>query len=316
MFKKLITLIFSSLTICASEGQIAKANGVDIWYETFGDKENPALLLISGGCNPSTMWHDSFCQRLVNEGFYVIRYDHRDTGLSSSIDFEKAPYDLMDMAKDAIGVLDAARIQQSHLFGLSLGGYLSEILAAYYPERVHTITVMASTVDIRPANLAFAGLPPEEAASLPPPTAEYLAWMKEWTKLSPQTDEERLTQRLEGWNKLNGDVFPLDVEMNREIHQKFLARDRYPQGILNHIAMLKNGKSEELIRTVTSMIKVPTVILHGSEDPLSPPVHGAALHDAIKGSEYFLVEGMGHVPNELFFDLYIDILKRQKTKSR
>lgn len=311
MFKKIISLFLSSSFLCASTGQIAKVNSIDIWYETFGNKENPALLLIMGGCCSGVMWHDSFCEKLSNEGFYVIRYDHRDTGLSSSIDFEKNPYTLIDLTQDAVGVLDAEKIHKAHLFGLSMGSFIAECMAAHYPKRVLTITLMSSSPDIHPMNLAYAGLPSEKASSLPPPTPEYLAWMNEWTRLTPQTHEELLAQRIEGWDKLNGSKIPLDDPLNREIHQKFLSRFNYPQGILNHIKMLRDERTEELVRTAPAKIKVPTTIIQGSEDPIYPPDHGKALHHLILHSNYLLIEGMGHVPNNHFFDLYITLLKQQ-----
>lgn len=122
---------------------------------------------------------------------------------------------------------------------------------------------------------------------------------------------KRLAQRIDGWNKLNGQKFPLDETINREVHQEFLSRLRYPQGILNHIAMLNTRDSEDLFRSTPSKIRVPTVILQRSEDPIFPPDHGTGLAQIIKHSKYFLVEGMGHVPSDHFYDLYIRILKEQ-----
>src|ERR1700722_20304356 len=97
-----------------TNGQIAKANEIDIWYETFGDEKSKPLLLIMGGCCQGVLWHRQFCESLADEGFYVIRYDHRDSGFSSCYDYETNPYGLMDMAKDAIGLLDAIGIQKTH----------------------------------------------------------------------------------------------------------------------------------------------------------------------------------------------------------
>jgi pimeloyl-ACP methyl ester carboxylesterase len=314
MFIRVLSLLLSSASLFAGQEQIAKANGIDIWYETFGEKENPALLLIMGGCCQGVIWHRDLCNSLADEGFYVIRYDHRDSGLSTCFDYEKDPYDLMDMTKDAVGVLDAAGIIKAHLFGVSMGGLISELLAAYYPEKVHTITLLGSTCDIRPMNLALAGQAPEENALYSPPRPHYLAWMKEFMKLSPETHEEKLAQRMEGWNRLNGQIYPLDEKINREMQTEFLLRLRYPQGMINHIAMLNTQSSEEHVRTAPAEIRVPAVILQGSEDPIFPPDHGEALSRAIVGSEYIPVEGMGHIPNEHFYDLYIDVLKRQASK--
>lgn len=282
-----------------------------IWHETFGNKKDPAILLIMGGCCQGILWPTVFCKKLAREGFYVIRYDHRDAGLSTKIDFEKHPYDLMDMAKDAVELLDTLGIKKAQLFGISMGGMIAQILAAYFPERVHSILVLGSSPEIRPMNRAYAGLPPENNAKLSPPLPRYVAWLQEFLKIAPQTDEEKLAQRIEGWNQLNGDKIPLDETINREIHQAFLKRLSYPQGIVNHVVMLRGESSENWVRSAPAKIKVPTVILQGSEDPIFPPDHGKALARAIKNSEYIFVEGMGHIPSDHFFDLYIEILLRQ-----
>lgn len=317
MLKKIFAFLFSTFSLFSNQSnqsKIAHVNGIDIWYETFGEKENPAVLLIMGGCCQGVIWDKGFCERLADTGFYVIRYDHRDTGLSTCFDFEKDPYSLMDMTKDAVGVLDVTGVKKAYLFGISMGSAIAETLAGYFPERVYSILLMGSSCDIHPMNLAYAGFLPEENAKFSPPSPEYLAWMKEFMKLSPKTEEEKLAFRIEGWNKLNGNKIPLNEKINVEIHTAFLSRLRYPQGIINHIKMLKDERSEDLVRSLPAKIKVPTVIIHGTEDPIFPPDHGKALHQAIKGSEYFLVEGMGHIPNDHFYDFYIDILKRQASK--
>ncbi len=293
------------------QGQIVKANNINIWYETFGQKEHPALLLIMGGCCQGVLWHRAFCERLAIEGFYVIRYDHRDAGFSACFDFEKNPYTLLDMVQDAIGLLDALAIPKAHLFGVSLGGFIAELMAGYFPDRVHTIVLLGSTYEIRPMNRAYAGLPAEPHSLLPPPTPEYLAWMREFMKLAPHTAEEQLAQRMEGWNRLSGNRFPLDVGINRDIQQQFLDRLQYPQGILNHITMLRSSESESILRTIPSKIHLPTVVLQGSEDPIFRPEHGQALSAKIEDATYILVEGMGHIPSDHFYDFYSTILKRQ-----
>lgn len=293
------------------KGHIAKANEIDIWYETFGNEKGKPLLLIMGGCCQGVLWHKQFCEKLADEGFYVIRYDHRDAGLSTCFDFEKKPYGLMDMAKDAVELLDFIGIEKAHLFGVSLGGLLAEIMAAYFSQRVASALIMSSTCEMRPMNRAYAGKSQDKNDILPPPNSKYLDWMFKFMKHSPETHEEKLNQRIEGWNHLSGEVFPLDAKINREIQEEFLVRLRYPQGILNHIAMLNTVQTEKLTRLIPSKIKIPTVILHGSEDPLFPLEHGDALSKKIKNAEYLPVKGMGHVPSDHFYDLYIQILKRQ-----
>lgn len=311
MFKKL-----SACALFGSEEQMAHTNGVDICYETFGKKQDPAVLLIMGACAQGVIWDKVLCEKMANEGFYVIRYDHRDAGLSTCFDFKQNPYGLIDMAKDAVSVLDAAEIKQAHLFGVSMGSFIAELIAVHFPERVHTLLLLASTCEIRPMNLAFAGQPVDEKYAFSSPTDQYLAWVKEFMKLSPQTDEEKLDQRIEGWNRMNGQKIPLDAKMNREMQKTFLARLRYPQNVVNHLAVLADESSERIIRTVPFSVKVPTTILHGSEDPIFPSDHGEALARIIENSEYVLVDGMGHIPNDKFYDLYISVLKQQASDTQ
>lgn len=305
VFLSIVTLIFSA-HVFASSGQIAQANGIEIWYETFGEKKDPALLLVMGGCSQGILWPVELCEQFADKGFYVIRYDHRDMGLSSCIDFEKTPYDLLDMAMDAVGLLDFLRISKAHVFGMSMGGPITELMAVYFPERVHTITLMATSPDFRPMNLAFAGLP-AELDSLSGPSEEYLRLANEILKFPPNTEEEKLEQRVAIWHFLNGNIIPLEENGTREIQQQFLSRHRYSEGFLNHIQATRD--SEELVRIVPYLVKVPTLIFHGSEDPIFLPDHGAALANIISGSKYIYLEGMGHVPNPYFFDLLAEEIK-------
>ena len=297
----IITFIFSA-HVFASSGQIAQANGIEIWYETFGEKKDPALLMVMGGCCQGIMWPVELCEQFADQGFYVIRYDHRDMGLSTCIDFEENPYDLLDMANDAMGLLDFLKIQKAHVFGMSMGGPITELMAVYFPERIQTITLMATSPDFRPMNLAFADLP-AELDSLSGPSEEYLRLANEILKFPPNTNEEKLEQRVTIWHFLNGSVFPLEERGLREIHQQFLSRLRYSEGFKNHILATKD--SEELVRTVPYLVKVPTLIFHGSEDPIFLPDHGEKLANIISHSKYIYLEGMGHVPNPYFFDLFV-----------
>jgi pimeloyl-ACP methyl ester carboxylesterase len=313
MLKKLIFLCLSitfAFSVQAEEG-IAEANGIEIWYETFGSKEDPALLLIMGGCCQGIMWPTELCQQFADEGFYVIRYDHRDSGYSTCFDFEKNPYDLSDMAVDAIGLLDYLEIEQAHLCGLSMGGPIAELMSVIYPEKIQTITLMATSCEFRPLLLAFFGLPPEEGA-LSSPLKVYTDWMKEFLDAPPKNDEEKLEQRLMGWRILNGTVVPFEAERYREIHREFLTRALHPESIGNHVPAIK--KSEALVREIPSQVKVPTLIFHGSEDPILPPDHGQALANSIASSKYVFIEGMGHVPNCHFYKLWIKAIKQHALK--
>ncbi len=304
---QLFTTLFFSVGLLGGEGQIAKANNIDIWYETFGQKANPPLLLIMGACSQGILWPTEFCEQLANEGFYVIRYDHRDAGYSTCFNFEKNPYDLLDMAKDAIGLLDYLGIEKTHLCGLSMGGPIAELMSVHFPERVLSLALMATSSDFRPLHLALDGHSSKEDL-LSGPKEHYLRFMVQFIQSIPKNDEEKLEQRLEGWRMLNGSAVPLEEKSNRELQKEFLSRVRHFECITNHI--LANKLSEELIYSVPHEVKVPTVIFLGTEDPIFSSDHGEALAKAIKGSTYVCVKGMGHVPNCKFNSVLIEAIKR------
>jgi 10-carbomethoxy-13-deoxycarminomycin esterase len=287
-------------------GEVIKANGIDIWYETFGKRNNPALLLIMGGCCQGIMWPTEFCKRLA-EKFYVVRYDHRDTGHSSCFDFKTHPYNLLDLAKDAIGLLDAIQVKKAHLCGLSMGGPIAELMAIHYPERVLTITLMATSCDFHPMNLGYAGLPVDDNP-LSRPKKVYLDWMKSFLAHPPKDYDEALEQRLSCWRILNGTKAPFEVALYKDLHNQFLIRSKHPESIKNHVMVCAN--SEELVRNAPAQVRVPTLIFHGTEDPIFPSDHGLALAQAVPKSKYFLVEGFGHVVNGYFYEFMIREIKK------
>ncbi len=306
LFAVCLSLLFAA-PLVGGEGKVAKVNGIDMWYETFGNQEDPALLLIMGGNCQGVLWPVEFCERLVKEGFYVIRYDHRDAGLSTCFNFEENPYDLMDVAKDAIGLLDFLNIKKSHLFGISMGGLIAEIMAAHFPERVHSIVIMASTSDIRPMNLALQGQPFENGA-VSSPSENYLSWVEQFLKIPCETNQDNLEQRVAIWHLMSGSVAPFDRSLYYALHQESLSRLKRADVQQNHF--LASARSETLVREVPYQIQAPTLILQGSEDPVFRPDHGEALARAIQGSSYLLVKGMGHVPNSYFDDLLIAEIKQ------
>lgn len=305
IFIFLMTLL--QISLFAGDSMV-KANGIDIHYETFGDNKNPTLLLIMGGCCPGLMWPQDLCEKFAQNGFYVIRYDHRDTGDSTCIDFEKNPYDLLDMAKDAKGLLDVLNISKAHLFGMSMGGPIAELLSVHYPEKIQTITIMATSPDFRPMDLAYAKLPQDPNNPLSSVKQIYLDWMDKFLTNPPQSEDDAVAFRVEGWHILSGFKAPFDEENYQKIHREYVKQLKCPQGIKNHLMAIL--RSEQMILDVPHQVKVPTLILHGTEDPIFPSDHGDALAKAIPGSTYLLVPGMGHVPNSYFYDLMINNIKK------
>ena len=162
------------------KGKIAKIQGMDLWYQTFGDKKNPAFLLVMGSGCQGILWPDVFCQKLVSLGLYVIRFDLRDTGFSSSFDYQKNPYNLLDMAQDCILLLDHLKITKAHVMGTSMGGTIAELIGAYFSQRVESLILMATTADLR--NVVNAILGEEKNLPLSDPSSDCLDWIQSFVK--------------------------------------------------------------------------------------------------------------------------------------
>jgi 10-carbomethoxy-13-deoxycarminomycin esterase len=277
--------------------QIAKVGNMDIWHETFGNKENPPLLLIMGSGAQGVLWPTEFCEKLASEGFYVIRYDQRDTGFSTCFNFKTDPYDLSDMAKDAIALLDFLKIPKAHLLGFSMGGPVAEYMAIHFRNRIDTISLMATSPDFFPTE-----------GSLSDSTKEFHALRSKSSQIPINDEVQRLNQRVAMWGLQNGSKTPLDESWVRSVNQVFFSRMRNTECLGNHGQAMR--RSEALIRAVPYQVQVPTLIFHGSEDPVFPPDHGKALAKAIPHSRYVPVDGMGHLLNPHFYPIVIEEIKK------
>jgi pimeloyl-ACP methyl ester carboxylesterase len=310
MLKKITLFVtsipfLSSFLFSAPEWQTVKANAIDICFQTFGQKNHPPLLLIMGAGGQGIVWPTAFCKQLAKRGFYVIRYDQRDAGLSTCVDFEKNPYELLDMAKDAIGLLDALHIKKAHLFGLSMGGSIAELMAVHFPDRVLTIALMGSHFDYRPFYLSLAGLPAEPEA-LSGPRQDYLEAVVKIAKMPSVIAEEKVEQQMAVWRLINGSVFPLDEVSTKAMLREFISRSPHPDNLKNYRHVISAAK--DLLKTLHPQVKVSALIFQGLEDPILGPDHAKALEKAISNSRLLLVKGMGHLPNQHFFETLINEL--------
>src|SRR5439155_1134162 len=188
------------------------ANGIRLWYETFGSASDPPVLLIMGLGAQAISWDETFCRRLADGGRYVIRYDNRDVGLSQWFDDDSTPYTLNEMADDAVGLLDALGITRAHVVGVSMGGMIAQVVAITHPERVLTLTSIMSTTG---------------AGDVEPPTPEALAVL---TALPGETFEERLDQAMRTRRLLHGPRFDWDEKWQRERATASIERAFHPQG--------------------------------------------------------------------------------------
>jgi len=278
-------------TLTHQPPQIARANGIDICYEIFGDANAEPMLLIMGLGAQMVLWDDEFCEQLAARGFRVIRFDNRDIGQSSKLSGGKrltpmellklrflkipvaAPYNLRDMAEDTTGLMDALGITSAHLVGASMGGMIAQEIAILFPQRVRSLTSIMSTT----------GNP-----RIPPPTRAAAALLM---APPPTTKEEYLARFAQTWKMLRVGSFPEDEARDRSLGERVYARGLNPAGLGRQLrAILASGSRKERLRTV----KAPTLVIHGTVDPLVHPAGGKDTAASIPGAKLLMVEGMGH----------------------
>jgi pimeloyl-ACP methyl ester carboxylesterase len=290
----------------AVEGRIAQVNGIEIWYETFGNFQDPAMLLIMGTGGQGILWPQKLCNQIADEGFYVIRFDNRDTGQSTSISYRNTPYDLNDMALDAIGLLDHLQIAKGHVVGASMGGAIAQLMAAHFPERICSITLLGSSYDFVPLMNAFTGAS-FGYSPLSGPKDGYVKWMHSVVKNPKPSKEEKFQLILKGWEISNGRGVPFENQIFEDLVYQALEREDNPEGVFNHVLAL--NASLYHMKEVQHLIQAPALVIHGSEDPIVPIDHGQALAEAIRGAKLLEVKGMGHFVHSSFYDLIIEAIK-------
>ena len=272
----------------------ARCGDIELFYEDLGDPQAPPVLLIMGVGAQLPMWPDGFCAQLIKQGFRVIRFDHRDTGLSSKMHGKRAkgsvyprvvryvvgrtspvPYTLVDLAEDAKGLLDHLDIERAHVVGASMGGMIAQVLAGSHPDRVRSLGVIMSS-----SGKAFSSVPRWRVIKL--------AFDAPAKDASP---EEKLAFEVRNISIINGPNFlPPVADLRRRV-EELTARSDYPQGMLRQFdAILGTGSLLPYTRKITA----PTVVVHGSQDPMVRPRNGRALARVIDGARYVVVDGMGH----------------------
>ncbi len=265
-----------------------KANGIEIWCEDFGNARDPALLHVMGAAGQGILWPDDFCAGLAAAGRHVIRYDNRDTGQSTCLDFAKSPYTLADMARDAIGVLDAFGIERAHVAGASMGGMIAQTLAIEHPRRLRTLTsIMSSPAGGDMMQAMFGG----GEAALPGPEPKVMEVIRAQTENPPRTREERIALSVRLWRALSGSAEPFDEAAVRAREARAFDRAKNPDATQNH--QLAIGASPNRLEALRG-VATPTLVIHGAEDPILPLAHGRATAEAIPGARFLVIEGMGH----------------------
>jgi pimeloyl-ACP methyl ester carboxylesterase len=279
-------------------------SGIELCYEAFGTPDDPAVLLIMGLGGPMGWWDTELCTDLAARGFYVIRYDNRDTGRSTKLrehrvrrgDVIKAftgrvrpPYTLTDMADDAIGLLDHLEVAAAHVAGVSMGGMIAQTLAIHHPDRVRSLVSIMSTTGNRRVGWQHPKLIPTLLGS------------------SGKGREGYLANSQRSWKRISSPAYPTEPERMLARAEETYDRGWAASGVLRHMlaVLAQPNRTRDLSR-----VRVPTTVLHGLNDPLVHRSGGRATARAISGAEHIEIAGMGHdLPRQLWPEI-IDTIVR------
>jgi pimeloyl-ACP methyl ester carboxylesterase len=253
------------------------ANGVELCTESFGRPADPPILLIMGIGASMLWWEEGFCRLLAERGRFVIRYDHRDTGRSVTYEPGRPEYTSTDLIADSVGVLDAYGIPAAHVVGVSAGGAFAQLLALDYPNRVLSLVLISTS----PATPGERGLPSATERYQRFVTSATVDWSDERSVIDYLVDYARV---------LTGGACPFDEAAIQELVRRDVERAHNIAASENH-GLAAEG---EVSRESLSSIAVPTLVIHGTEDPMFPLEHGEALAREIPGARSLTLEGTGH----------------------
>jgi pimeloyl-ACP methyl ester carboxylesterase len=310
-------------------GKILNINNIEIWYEEFGDSSNETILLIMGANANCKHWDQEFIDKLLINNFHIIRFDNRDVGKSTWIGKEprlnkilkffpdfllkfivnsifglavddkgkfkfnessSTHYDLSDMAKDAVSLMDELKIEKAHIIGASMGGMITQIIALDYPEKVLSITPIMTSPGI-------------QNESLSGPTRGLLEAMKKSFIFNLKGRIEDGV--VEIYRQLTGSRFPFNEKEFREKLKPIVEHGNNPFSLHGTAIGASPDRTSRLHE-----INVPALIIHGTEDAILPLDHGIAVADGIKNSKRMIMEGVGHeIPTELLPEIIKEILE-------
>jgi pimeloyl-ACP methyl ester carboxylesterase len=269
----------------------ARANGIDVEYEQFGEPTDRPLVLIMGIGSQMVLWPREFCERLAVAGHRVILFDNRDVGLSTQLDdagmpniFEvltarqegkqiDVPYLLSDMAADTVGLMDALNIEKAHICGLSMGGMIAQTIAIEHPQRVISLISMESTTG-----------EPDLPGARPEATEVLL-------KMPPTEREAYIQHMLTVFRVFAGGSEQYDEKTQREMSASAYDRSINPAGFARQFAAIIASGGR---RRALTAVMVPTLVIHGADDTLFSREHGQDTADAIEGARFLVVKGLGH----------------------
>lgn len=278
---------------------------ISIATDSFGCKHHPPIVLIMGLSTQMIHWPEAFCRALANEGYWVIRFDNRDIGKSSILTQHKAPsiprllahswfkfplnapYQLENMAADVVHLMDGLGLEKAHVVGASMGGMIAQLMAIHHPQRVHSLTCIMSTTGEK---------------KLMKPEAAALKLMAKKHKREPQAFIE---QALALWQLLHGNHLPFPADHFREVIISAQQRGIYPSGMLRQLAAITIAPNR---KNLLNQLSLPSLILHGNQDPLLKVHNAHALQEALPHAKLRVFDGMGHtLPQEYWQEMIAEI---------
>ncbi len=280
---KLIYFVIGFVVVSCQNNEIMKneqfievEDNLKLWVETFGGINNEACLFISGAGANSSFWSNRLCEKLVKKEYFVIKYDHRDFGYSSKIDWNKNPYDFMQLVKDALSILDSLNVKKAHVIGHSMGGFIVQLLGIHFPDRVISMTSISSSTN---------------SSSVPTPSEK--TW-EVYLSNKPQGDIKKdLDGFLYVWKYLNGTA-SFDKESATE-YTKNLYKRQNINGALGETHVKAQASLTDRTEELKG-IKIPTLVIHGEEDYAVDKYGGIQTAESIENAELVLIPTMGHIP--------------------
>ena len=259
-----------------SPQRIVRANGVALCVQTFGEPARPAILLVSGAAASMDWWEDEFCERLASGPRFVIRYDLRDTGQSVSYEPGAPGYGGLDLVADAVGLLDALGIGRAHVVGISMGGGIAQHLALDHADRVASLTLISTSPG---------------GPGLPPMSEELRARFEEPLPEPDWSDRQAVVDYIVEDLRPYAGAFPFDEDEVRALAGKIFDRTVNIASTMTNHWILDGGAP---LRPRLGEINAPTLVLHGTVDPLFPYGHAEALAAEIPGARLLPLQGVGH----------------------
>jgi pimeloyl-ACP methyl ester carboxylesterase len=258
--------------------QAVHTHGADLCVEPFGDQSDPAVLLVGGATAAMDWWREEFCRRLADGGRFVIRYDLRDTGESTTSKPGAPDYSARDLLADMPAILDGFGIGRAHIAGVSMGGGFAQWLALEHPDRVALLTLIATS--------------PGPAPDLPPMSEELAATFNDPPPQPDWSDRDQAIEAIVDSHRPYNGTLPFDEAEVRAVATAVVDRSKdIEASMTNHWLIADDG---EPLRPRLGAIRAPTLVLHGTADPLFPLGHGEALAREIPGARLVALEGMGH----------------------